>query len=337
MGRLTEQDKKFIQENYLMTNKELAELLKHDRHTIGRYKEKLGVAFKQLHTFTEYNDYILQNYYTKTARELAQEIGCSKEYVAKVWLENGLSGKTNRSYYCDYNFFEVIDSEEKAYILGFIASDGNLYKREGHQGQISIQLCKDDKQILEDILKVMNSNHPVKMTNETCSIVFVSDKMFNDLIQIGITPKKTWNLDINLVFNNIPKRFWKDFIRGYIDGDGSINLNQLPSKSNISIAIPQSSGLQLLQKLKEITNEDFLFVLDKHHKYNHPFGAINAKNATQKYILLKLIYSKATIALKRKQILGEQLISNIENNITNRSENKTAVVKWGELLENLEW
>lgn len=39
-------------------------------------------------------------------------------------------------YVFNENYFSSIDSEDKAYLLGFICTDGNIYKRDGHQTQL---------------------------------------------------------------------------------------------------------------------------------------------------------------------------------------------------------
>lgn len=341
MGRLTEQDKAFIREHPNMMNKELAELLHHDRHTIGRYKEKIGIAFSQTHNFSQYNNYIISNYNKTTSKKLAEEIGCSKPYIIKVWREAGLHGKTNRSYYCDYNFFHIINSENKAYLLGFIASDGNLYKRENHEGQVQINLNSKDKEILEKILIVLNSNHPIKngktKTTDTATITFISDVMYNDLINIGLTPNKTWNLQLQKILDNIPKQFWKDFIRGYFDGDGHITGNNTPSSYHIGFSLPENIKDCFLKLINTVIHEDFLFILDKRENhYSQPFGTIFSKNITQQYLLLKIMYyNNPTLFLQRKYEKAIEFFNLVENNVTNRSENKSAVVKWGELLENL--
>lgn len=341
MGRLTEEDKEYIRNNPQLQNKELAEILHHDRHTIGNYKKKIGIAFTQTHDFSKYNEYIRENYYKRTAKSLAEEIGCSKEYIKKIWSESGLKGKPSLTYYCDYNYFETIDCANKAYILGFLASDGNIYKREGHEGQIQITLHENDKEILERILKAMDSNHPIKIgtTKKTACITFVSAKMYNDLLRIGLTPNKTLDLHIKELFNNIPKQFWSDFIRGYIDGDGSIQAGSRPSDCNIQIALPEYSSNEFIQRINDLLNIQLTFSLDNRtNKYTIPFGILRTNNTTEKYALLKLLYyNNPELFLTRKKQAAEKIIKMIEENQTNRSENITAVSKWGEMLGNLKW
>ena len=67
------------------------------------------------------------------------------------WERKGIH--TYRKYTLDEDFFKVIDSEEKAYILGFICADGHIdYNR------IKIGVSIKDKEILEKIRKALKSN-----------------------------------------------------------------------------------------------------------------------------------------------------------------------------------
>ena len=50
-------------------------------------------------------------------------------------------------YKYDINYFEVIDTEEKAYWLGFIYADGCISN--DNKQQLIIELCKQDKIVLE--------------------------------------------------------------------------------------------------------------------------------------------------------------------------------------------
>ena len=51
-----------------------------------------------------------------------------------------------------------------------------------------------------------------------------SDLLFNQLLNIGIGIKKTFDLSINSIINSIPNKFINSFILGYFDGDGSIDI-----------------------------------------------------------------------------------------------------------------
>lgn len=336
MGRLTNEQIEFIKNNVgTLTNQEIANKLNCSKSTVSNWRKKLNLSFSDLHDFSNYNQYIIDNYNKKTSKKLAEEIGCSKQYVAKIWSKNNLKGKTNRQYYTNFNYFNKIDTANKAYILGLIASDGCIYKRKNHEGLWQITLQLQDKEVLEEIKKEINAENPIKYNNNTATLTIVSQQMYDDLNKLGIVPKKTYNMNLQELITNIPKYFRKDFIHGYFDGDGSITVRDIPSKSKVQFALPEYfiepfQKLLLEYDIKSNWNKDNRFF-----KYTVPFGNLVINGASNKYCLLKLFQLEGNISIKRKTQLSQQLCEQIQSNITNHKENITAVIKWEELLENL--
>lgn len=117
------------------------------------------------------------------------------------------------------NYFEKIDSPEKAYWIGWILTDGGVTKK--HDLEISI--LKQDKYILESFqndLKLLN-NH-VKNHGENYSrFSFSCKKICEDLKQYGIVPNKTMKLKFP---KNIPSQYYSHLLRGMFDGDGGFTL-----------------------------------------------------------------------------------------------------------------
>lgn len=336
MGRLTKEQIEFIKNNVdILTNQEMAEKLGCNKSTITNWRKKLNISFSDIHDFSKYNQYIIDNYYKKTSAALAKEIGCSKPYVTKVWRENNLKNKTTKKYYSNFSYFDNINTSNKAYLLGLICADGCIYQREGHEGLWQITLDINDIELLEQIKKEIESENPINIHEKTAVFTIVSQRMYNKLIGIGIIPKKTYEMDIKEVFNNIPQIYIKDFLRGYFDGDGTITVKEIPSRGRISFALPR--------RFKEAFQEALLiYGIESHwendnreNKYTIPFGTLRIEGALNKYCLLKLFYFENGISMKRKKQLCQELCKQIQSNITNRSENITAVKKWEELLENL--
>ena len=172
------------------------------------------------------------------------------------------------------------------------------------------------------------------------TLQITSDKIFNDLLNKGIGIRKTFDLDLNFVFEHIPIKYYSDFILGYFDGDGSIDIpqNDTISGSHVRIAGP-ITNLKVFSHILDSFGIKSLIIQDK-RKYNEPFGSLEFKNTTEKYIFLKYIYKSNVKCLKRKKERSMELIRRIEENSTNRSENinaikeyKSVVLKWEELLE----
>ena len=100
-------------------------------------------------------------------------------------------------YKYDKNFFEIIDTEEKAYWLGFIAADGNI-REDLHKMRIELNIR--DKKHLEKFRSAIHGNMPIKEwirhKNHSCYIEVNSVKLCKDLLQYGVTPNKSLTLEI---------------------------------------------------------------------------------------------------------------------------------------------
>ena len=147
---------------------------------------------------------------------------------------NGIQAKINHDY------FENIDSEHKAYWLGFIYADGSITKKAYEKGsytyRLRMELMFEDKYILEQMALDLESDlKPKEYYNDTSSfegynkpkhtayIMFSSKKMGEDLVKLGVMPNKTLILKS---LPSIPDNLMKHFIRGYFDGDGSVYLTK---------------------------------------------------------------------------------------------------------------
>lgn len=121
-----------------------------------------------------------------------------------------------------------------AYILGLIASDGNVAKK---GNQISIQLLSKDRDILKKIKNVTKSSHPLdryvtKDGKDTTKFAVHSAEWKKDLANYGIVPAKTFNLTPPLFLHPSYKI---DYIRGYFDGDGCITFGEHSTSPSWSI------------------------------------------------------------------------------------------------------
>jgi len=129
----------------------------------------------------------------------------------------------NRLYSVDYEFFDVIDTEEKAYILGFAYADGCVHKR-----SLSIALKRSDRIMLEKFKALMESEHPITdnlvgagKTDKKYkqSNIFITHKhLAKRLKELGIV---TGRGEVNKCVSQIPDQLIHHWLRGLIDGDGS--------------------------------------------------------------------------------------------------------------------
>lgn len=127
-----------------------------------------------------------------------------------------------RKYKLNENYFKELDTPEKAYILGFLYSDGYI-SQEKNGYVISVGQIKDRKDIIYKINKCLESEKPVivEERNKTLfyKIVIYSKTIYKDLLKLGLIPHKSLTIEFP---NYIPDNLLSHFIRGLFDGDGCV-------------------------------------------------------------------------------------------------------------------
>lgn len=196
-------------------------------------------------------------------------------------------------YKYDKQFFNKIDNEEKAYWAGFIAADGNVRK---DFLKMRIELNIKDYSHLEKFKKSIQGNNPIRENirpnNHSCYIDMNCKEACKALNNLGITPQKSLTLKIN--FDLIPKQLRHHFIRGYFDGDGSINYYQRKDDKPLEWEISFiSSKMFLEQILKEIKKEKKFYTCG--NNYRICFCAKKDIND-----IINYLYKDATIYMDRK-------------------------------------
>ena len=138
----------------------------------------------------------------------------------------------------NYDYFDVIDTENKAYWLGFLFADGNITTpyRVNKDGsikngiyRIEISLKEEDKDHLDMLRKELNVEKPLNISKTNynganrCRLYFNSKHMWEVLNSYGCTPKKSLTLTFPPISIFKDKSLIKHFIRGYFDGDGCLS------------------------------------------------------------------------------------------------------------------
>ncbi len=207
---------------------------------------------------------------------------------------------SHRKFPVNETFFEEIDTEQKAYCLGFLFADGcNSGKR------LEVSLAKQDRDILERIsllllcgnINIKEYKSKKKGVQDRIGLYVVSKRLANSLIKWGCVPRKTFIVK----FPDIPKCLCHHFIRGYFDGDGSITLNykrRVNGEPSFSIV----STKEMLDAIgQRFTNLGVYYAINKRHK-NRDNNNFTLRVSGKKQItkVCEYLYENATIFLKRK-------------------------------------
>jgi len=280
------------------------------------------------YTNTKYNNIIKENFEKITNlyneglsfTKIGLQFNVSRKTIAKFLKNDNAKIKENSFYNRKYNlnekYFDVIDTEEKAYILGFIYADGNnLYKN----NRISIHLSKVDEEILQKfslifygktILKYnTNKNNNGKLFNYV-SLNLYSKHMSQHLATLGVVECKSYKITFP---EWLDKSLHKHFLRGLIDGDGWI---YLPTTNRASPSVGLICTKQINDKLTVILKNELDLKSYLCKAYKQDFNVmceIRIKNYHQCKIFLDWLYKDSTIYLERKYNLYLQFLEKYKN------------------------
>ncbi len=148
-----------------------------------------------------------------TARRLLQQKGI--ELRPRIEAVN----KTLTRYKHDETFFDVIDTEEKAYWIGFIMADGHVEHPDNTDLYVlHLGLKLSDRGHITKLKASLKSSH--QTYNYKLAILRLHSKgLCKALIRHGVVPRKSYE---ELVPPQMPNELLRHFWRGYFDGDGSL-------------------------------------------------------------------------------------------------------------------
>lgn len=206
----------------------------------------------------------------------------------------------NRTYHYDTTFFDEINSEEKAYILGFLYADG--YNQQT-KNLIRITLHKKDEDVLHKIKDAMKYDKDLMMIKDTyLDLSFNCILLSNRLASLGCIQKKTFT--IRFPYNHIPEMYYRDFIRGYFDGDGCINI----AKSKKDFQLNLYGNCIFIPEVANIIFKNCDLPPRKiHNKGNSCFFTVHGKKGCIK--VLDYLYSNSNIYMDRKYKLYQEIVS----------------------------
>lgn len=196
-----------------------------------------------------------------------------------------------------------------AYMIGFIMSDGNLYKQSGNKGRMCIEIQKQDDHILKEMGSLVDCNYSIRertrntnfKDNYTSVRLTICDFNFrNELIRVGVPEGKKFDIC------DIPKVDYSeiDFWRGIIDGDGSLGL----TSQNIPF-------ISLITNSENLANSYIKF-LEKYsgkkktstrNNRDKNFNIMVTKEDAQK--LVKILYYNECICLERKLQKSKEVLN----------------------------
>ncbi|MBU1292326.1 hypothetical protein KKH07_02535 [Patescibacteria group bacterium] len=205
-------------------------------------------------------------------------------------------------------------SPNMAYILGFIFADGSITKitHNGSSDRLSFGQNKKDIDILRKIKQELSAEHALSITQNAVYFSIFSQTIVDDLKKIGVLYRKSFRKSPGKI-PDIPQKYIRDFIRGIVDGDGSINFSksgQQKSYPNLSICGKKEimtfirnyflSNFNIYSKVTQAKKKGELYNL-----FYISYRSNSAKTP------ISHLYTNASLYLERKFRLAKQCL-NIE-------------------------
>lgn len=239
---------------------------------------------------------------------LSKKYGYKYDKTHSIIKENSLSIRGNNfystKYYCDSHIFDVIDTEEKAYWLGFLYADGCIMKIDNNY-KLSLAISSNDIKHLEKFKEFLNTNAPIHIYKSSgfcskyCRIQLTDKHLCEQLIRKGIYIRKTEILTFPYF---LEESLIKHFIRGYVDGDGCITYHINKNTSRMVFALKICSTKEMLigihNYLPRKNKKDI--ALEKRVKNNINNYSVSYGGNNQVNNMLNYLYGNANIYLDRK-------------------------------------
>jgi intein-encoded DNA endonuclease-like protein len=262
---------------------------------------------------SEYQHVIEQYHKIGNLTKVGKMFDSCRHQIKRILQLNNISiiptGQVRRLYKnLKENYFDVIDTQEKAYFLGLLWADGcNMQKA---RFRIALGLQEEDGHIVNEFCKAIYGNtDKVKKYDRTPKkqnakykfrqkprviLEFSSETMSKQLSILGMTPCKSLTARWP---NNLPNNLIRHFIRGYYDGDGCITST---NRNYYSIQIIGSQVFieRMVKYVKEQTGiESNIYNLKT---TSAPMSSLRLNGNQKCKTFLDWLYKKSTVQLKRK-------------------------------------
>lgn len=252
-------------------------------------------------------------------REIEKQFNVTRTTVSKFLEKNGIKiqkGNHYRKYTHNENYFEIIDTEEKAYWLGFIFADGYIQNHDNRYGQdaMGITIADYDIDVLEKFKISIEATNPIILCknsqnngHDCVRILLTSQKTVNDLIDKGCYKNKSTILEPP---KNLPQELIIHFIRGMFDGDGSLIKYQHKDCKSISYQINFTTTYKMANWLRDSLQMGSIYP-EKRRNDTWYFGFGGNQQVINFYHYL---YDNATIWMDRKYNRFQELLSKYGEN-----------------------
>ena len=248
----------------------------------------------------------------KSVKEMSQILGIEVTTVRRKLHRAGIPVRSmaeeKRKYKINQSYFEVIDTKEKAYILGFLCADGYLATTRNTPDNpdcFGFGIHERDADFLSFFKEEIGSEHKIRNIGKECKELRITNiKMTKDLVKLGLTTKKTLTIDIGEIAKRakLEGALLSSFILGYFDGDGGIYKCLGANKKTYQYSMSITGTRETCDFLYDYFNQiGFMTKRHKNRETNNYTYVISGRNLVCQ-CLDKLYDDKPKFTLERKYL-----------------------------------
>lgn len=255
----------------------------------------------------EHLPFIRSHFGKISQREIARRLGIGWTTVRRWSSELGYK---HIKHTVNDRFFDVL-TENSAYLLGYIYADGNIaWNPQKGYYCLTITSAAKDKEHLERVRALLSSTKPLLFSSKTnfYRLIVNSRYVCERLMMLGVLPKKSLTVQSP---HFLPPDYLRHFIRGVIDGDGTVFY--LNRKRSPYFSIKLCSG-----------SEEFLVDLAKAIK-RHTYISGNVRKTKSSLFIVEYtcsrakklgeyIYADASTYLERKYLPYKKNVLEVKEN-----------------------
>ena len=241
---------------------------------------------------------------------------CIRKTLNKCNVQKRSYSENNRRYHRNSHYFDKINTQNKAYILGLLFADGNNFP---DHNAITIALQEEDKYVLDFIKDELEYEGPIRFIplhnknskyKNQYTLVINDPYMSSCLEKLGVVKAKSL---ITTFPEYIRMNYIRHFIRGYFDGDGSISYSSTTYKPYVSIC----GTYEFCTTIANIVHSMFGNCSIRHPKQsgesNTYIISVCGYNSVNNF--MEWIYDDAEFKMKRKYQKYLQIKDHFETNI----------------------
>lgn len=233
--------------------------------TIAIFRKENNITKKPLITKDQENkilEYLIED--KISLLEISKIVNISHSTVCNIRKKYGFPEITRRHGFLpiNHNYFEKIDTPDKAYWLGWIITDGCIHSKSELKNQaLSFELSAIDVAILEELKKHLGSEHKITVYDQLeprnekiykkCKYTISCKKICDDLEKLGVCSNKSNDCKLPILSDDLMPHL----IRGLIDGDGWVLANKKPLKKYSTAKIKHDFVFGFCSSVKSFVEE----------------------------------------------------------------------------------